>query len=149
MKYNIAVNDKKFETQVSEISNGLARVIVNGKSYEVVLENYADVESGGSKAVKQIKMPASVVACPAAFKSDPSSPKAPVGSGTIVAQIPGLIITVKVNVGDRVAVGQTVAIMEAMKMENDVITNVAGTVKEIRVQKGSELATGDVIMIIG
>ncbi len=56
---------------------------------------------------------------------------------------------VKVNVGDQVKAGQTVAVMEAMKMENEVISTVAGTVKDIRVQKGSELATGDVIMIIG
>ncbi len=63
MKYNIAINDKKFETQVGEISNGLARVIVNGKSYEVLIENYADVESGGAPAVKQVK------AAPAALQT--------------------------------------------------------------------------------
>ena len=70
MRYNIAINDKKFETQVGEISNGLAHVIVNGKSYEVLIENYADVESGGAPPVKQVKTPAPA-ASPAGFKTTP------------------------------------------------------------------------------
>jgi biotin carboxyl carrier protein len=66
----------------------------------------------------------------------------------VAAPIPGLIVKINVAVGDSVTAGQTVAIMEAMKMENNLTCAVSGTVQEIRVQKGSEVATGDVIMII-
>jgi biotin carboxyl carrier protein len=57
-------------------------------------------------------------------------------------------LEVKVQVGDKVANGQVVAIMEAMKMANNLTAHKDGVVQEIRVQKGSEVSTGDVIMII-
>ncbi|WP_373499781.1 biotin/lipoyl-containing protein, partial [Desulfococcus sp.] len=75
-------------------------------------------------------------------------PVSAVGTGTVAAPIPGLILKINVAVGDTVTAGQTVAIMEAMKMENNLTCAVSGVVQEIRVQKGSEVATGDVIMII-
>ena len=75
-------------------------------------------------------------------------PAAVMGAGTVTAPIPGLILRINVAVGDAVTAGQTVAVMEAMKMENNLTSAVSGTVQEIRVQKGSEVATGDVIMII-
>ena len=58
------------------------------------------------------------------------------GQESILAPIPGLILEVKVKVGDAVNAGQIVAVLEAMKMENSLITHVSGTVKEIRVEKG-------------
>lgn len=67
----------------------------------------------------------------------------------ILAPIPGLIIEVKVVVGETVTVGQDIAIIEAMKMENSITAHVSGTVQDIRVQKGSKVSTRDVIMIIG
>jgi biotin carboxyl carrier protein len=87
----------------------------------------------------------------------PTKPAAPVAapvskkvhaSGEIVAPIPGRILNVKVKVGDPVTKGQTVATMEAMKMENNIASTIDGVVQEIRVQKDSEVATGEVIMII-
>jgi biotin carboxyl carrier protein len=65
------------------------------------------------------------------------------------APIPGLILDIKVTVGESVVAGQSVATIEAMKMENSLTSTVSGTVKEIRVQKGAQVATGDVVMIIG
>jgi biotin carboxyl carrier protein len=70
-------------------------------------------------------------------------------NGEIIAPIPGRIMDVKVKFGDPVTKGQTVATMEAMKMENNIISTIDGVVQEIRVQKDSEVATGEVIMIIG
>jgi biotin carboxyl carrier protein len=71
------------------------------------------------------------------------------GTEVVVAPIPGLILDIKVAAGDSVSAGQVVAVMEAMKMENNLVSNVSGTVQEIRVQKGAEVSTGDVIMLIG
>ncbi|WP_157067929.1 biotin/lipoyl-containing protein, partial [Desulfosarcina cetonica] len=77
------------------------------------------------------------------------SPAPVAKQGAVLAPIPGLIIQVSVQVGDSVVAGQTVAIMEAMKMENNLVAPVDGVVAEIRVQKGAEVNTGDLIMNIG
>jgi biotin carboxyl carrier protein len=71
------------------------------------------------------------------------------GDDALTAPIPGLILEVRVKVGDRVSAGQIVAVMEAMKMENNLIAQKDGVVQDIRVQKGTEVSTGDVIMVIG
>jgi biotin carboxyl carrier protein len=70
------------------------------------------------------------------------------GDGAVLAPIPGRILDIKVQVGEAVQAGQTVATMEAMKMENNIVSNIDGTVQEIRVQKDSEVATGDVLMVV-
>ena len=59
-----------------------------------------------------------------------------------------MILEITVKPGDPVKAGQVVAVMEAMKMENRLITTVDGTVKEIRLAKGAHVSTGDVIMIV-
>jgi glutaconyl-CoA/methylmalonyl-CoA decarboxylase subunit gamma len=76
------------------------------------------------------------------------APRKVQAAGEIVAPIPGRIMDIKVKVGDPVAKGQTVATMEAMKMENNITSTMDGFVQMIRVQKDSEVATGEVIMII-
>jgi len=73
----------------------------------------------------------------------------PSDGGSIVAPIPGQIVSVCVKVGDRVRVDQVVLRLEAMKMENDITSPVAGVVKEIAVREGSETATGQLLMTIG
>jgi len=71
------------------------------------------------------------------------------GVGAIKAPMPGLIIEIKVKEGDTVKPGQVVAVMEAMKMENDLPSTLSGTVKEICVQKGAQVSTGDLLIVIG
>ena len=66
----------------------------------------------------------------------------------MIAPIPGLITDVRVKVGDAVQAGQCVAVMEAMKMENQLTAPATGCVQEILVQKGTEVVTGQVIMRI-
>ena len=63
--------------------------------------------------------------------------------------MPGTIVDVKVNVGDSVERAQVVVIMEAMKMENEIVAPVAGTVQAIRVKKGDSVNVGDVMAVIG
>ena len=65
------------------------------------------------------------------------------------APMPGTIVDVKVNVGDSVERAQVVVIMEAMKMENEIVAPVAGTVQAIRVKKGDSVNVGDVMAVIG
>jgi acetyl-CoA/propionyl-CoA carboxylase biotin carboxyl carrier protein len=86
-----------------------------------------------------------------ARSTGPKRPKAAAsgaGSGTVAVPMQGTIVKVLVAEGDTVEVGQTICVLEAMKMENNVIAEKAGTVKEVRVQAGASVAPGDVIAVI-
>jgi acetyl-CoA/propionyl-CoA carboxylase biotin carboxyl carrier protein len=72
-----------------------------------------------------------------------------VGSGSITVPMQGTVVRVNVAVGDAVEVGQTVCVLEAMKMENNIMAETAGTVTEVRVQPGSTVGAGDVVVVIG
>jgi len=177
MKYKIAVNDQKFEVEIKDIKEGIAQVNVNGQPFDVLIENYEDIAAGspplrpapsGVAAPVTAKAPAPSpkpaptppkVSTPVTDRiKAPTKPAAPAAApapkkaqakGEIVAPIPGRIMDVKVKVGNPVVKGQTLATMEAMKMENNIASTMDGIVQEIRVQKDSEVATGEVIMIIG
>ena len=93
-----------------------------------------------------------VVAGVAARDAGPKRPKATAsgaGSGTVAVPMQGTIVKVLVAVGDAVEIGQTVCVLEAMKMENNVNAEKAGTVKEVKVQAGDSVGPGDVIAVIG
>ena len=164
MLYKIAIGENKYDVEVGEVAEGVAKVSVNGKDYEVAVENFDEVAAGISPPLQS--MAPQTAAAPARARvprpeaarktmaaaggaGAPQAPKAASAeAGAVVAPIPGRIMDIKVAVGDAVSAGQTVATMEAMKMENNIVCNAGGVVKEIRVQQNSEVATGDVIMIV-
>ncbi len=71
------------------------------------------------------------------------------GSGTIAAPMQGTIVKVLVAQGDTVELGQTLIVLEAMKMENNIVADTSGTVSELRVEPGQSVGTGDVLVVIG
>jgi len=157
MQYELAIENKKYVVEIGIMENGCVPVTVNGKVFQVDIEN---MTAPGAKplAAPRPAAPASVGSAakaappptPPPVAPTPISPSAAVsGNGVVVCPIPGLILDIKVAVGDTVTAGQTVATMEAMKMENNIITPVAGKVKEVKVAKGATVAGGDVIMVIG
>ena len=77
-----------------------------------------------------------------------SSGAAAGGSGNVEAPMQGTIVKVLVEVGQTVAAGQAVVVLEAMKMENQIVAEKAGTVKEIKVAAGDTVGAGDVVAII-
>ena len=78
-----------------------------------------------------------------------SAPKKAAGSGSIVAPLQGTVLDIKVSVGQSINSGDVVAIVEAMKMENDIPATVSGVVKSIVAGKGTKVAAGDVIIEVG
>ena len=158
MIYKIAIKDKKFEVEIGEISGGAATLTVNGMPYDVMIENYDEIGAGLASEPAAPPTPARQRPVPKPSPAPrkpamntaarPVSSLSTAGDGVIVAQIPGRILAVHVSVGDAVKKGQTVAIMEAMKMENNVLATKDGIVREVNVQKGSEVATGDVMIVI-
>ena len=155
MKYQLEINQKNFDVTIQSVSGNMAHVLVNGQSYDVRIGK--SVGGPAAPVVAAAPAPSSVVVETAPSVPTPApapTPKpvptvGPVEGEPILAPIPGLILDVKVKVGDAVDAGQTVVIMEAMKMENSLVTHLSGTVRDFRVQKGSEVSTGDVIMIVG
>lgn len=112
------------------------KVKVNGKVYEVELE--AVNESAGS-----IKAEPAPVSAPAPVAAAPVT-----GGQSVVAPIGGKLLSVNVKVGDTIKVGQVVAVIEAMKLENEVPSTAAGTVASIAVKAGDMVANKDVIITL-
>ena len=112
-------------------------ITVNGKTYDV------EVEETGS-APSQAPVQAAPAAAPA-----PAPAKAAAGEGTPVkAPMPGNILDVKVSVGDTVSQGQVIVILEALKMENDIVANASGKITSITVKKGDTVNSDDIIATI-
>ena len=130
MKYVVTVNGKKFEVEVEKVGGA-------GKSLSrQPVERAERREAIKSEPVVETK----VAATPAATSTT--------GGTTITSPMPGSILDVKVNVGDKVKFGQTLAILEAMKMENDIPATVDGEVAEIRVKKGDVVETDSVLIVL-
>jgi len=130
-------------------------ITVNGKSYEVEVEEIGGVMSSAPVA-RTVAAPSPVAApAPAAAPSAPAAkPAAPApapvtGGETITSPMPGTILDIKVNVGDTVASGAVLVILEAMKMENEIMAPAAGKVVSINVNKGASVNSGDVLVVIG
>ena len=115
---------------------------VNGKSYEVEVE-----EVGGTAPAYTPGAP--VAPTPAAAPA-PAAPKAQAPSGSegsvkVTSPMPGTILRINANVGDKVTKGQPIVVLEAMKMENDIVAPEDGTVSSINVTSGQSVNSGDVI----
>ena len=123
-------------------------ITVNGQVYEVQVE-----EVGGAAPVAAPKVAAAPVAAPAAAPKAAPAPKAaaPVAAGaaTITSPMPGKILDVKVKAGDAVKRGDVVLILEAMKMQNEIMAPADGKIADIRVSAGQAVATGDVMVVMG
>lgn len=123
------------------------QVTVNGNTYEVEVEELA--------AGATMSAPVAVVPVPpkAVAPASVPIPKAPESTGAegankVVAPMPGKIVDVKVKVGQSIKEGDLVAILEAMKMENEIFATASGTVTSINVSAGSMVEANDVIITI-
>lgn len=126
-------------------------VNVNGTLYEVEVDEI-QASAAAAPARKPIPAAAPKAAAPkaAAPKAAPARPAAaPAGAETVKAPMPGNILEVRVKDGQAVQAGDVLFILEAMKMENEIMAPAAGTVSGVAVQKGSAVATGAVLCHIG
>ena len=125
--------------------------LAENEKEELLLELFPLVAKPYLTGVKTKAYQAKVAAeAPAKEESVVAEPKAqPITGHTIVAPLPGKVIEIKVKVGDMVAVGQEVALLEAMKMENSITSDAAGYVKQILVVAGENVATDAVLIELG
>lgn len=139
-QYKYKINGNLYNVTVNDVEENIARVEVNGTPYNVELD-------------KPIAAPKSVVRPAAAPKTSTGAPVVaakPTTSGKagVKSPLPGVILDIKVKVGDVVKKGQTIIILEAMKMENNIHADKDGKVAEIKVNKGESVLEGTDLIII-
>ena len=139
--YKLKINGNAYEVAINSIEGNIADVTVNGASYQVEMENAPAAAVAAPAVQAPAVQPAAATAAPAA---QPAS-----GAGTkVTSALPGVIIEVSVKVGDAVKAGQKVAVIEAMKMENEISATKDGTISAIHVSKGDSVLEGaDVVSI--
>lgn len=115
-------------------------ITVNGKAYDVAVEEVDASAASPAVSVPAAKAPASVPA--------PASPSAGEGE-KVTAPMPGTILDVKAAIGDSVSKGQVIMILEAMKMENDIVASCDGKITSLLVNKGDTVNSGDALATIG
>lgn len=131
--YKFKINGNDYSVDINSVEGNIADVTVNGASYKVEMENAPVVPAAPAAAP--------VAATPAAAPA-PAVQAAPAASGEgkpVQAPMPGVILEVSVKVGDKVKAGQKVAVLEAMKMENEIDASADGTVTAVLVSKGDSV----------
>lgn len=128
------------------------RVVVNGSEYKVGIEELAEENASQTSQAKAASAPTDTPRQPtvkaqpkpAAAKTAPAA----AGGGTIVAPMPGTVLHVAVNIGDKVTKGQTLLVLEAMKMENEIMAPADGVVQELNATKGVSVNAGEILVVL-
>ena len=135
-KYEFKIGGNSYSVKVKSFEGSVATVEVNGTSYEVKL----------NQEIKTTKTPKLVRSTP------PPSPQisfAPAtGLSKVLAPLPGSIFKLIVKEGDAIKIGDTLLILEAMKMENNILAEKAGVIKNIKVKEGDAVMQGDLMLEI-
>ncbi len=131
------------------------RVVVNGSEYKVGIEELAEEAQTPSVQTKSATptTPNPVVskpqpAPPAQQRQTPPTPDTGDINGTVTAPMPGTVISIAVTDGDTVSKGQTLLILEAMKMENEIMAPCDGTVQEVTISQGTSVNAGDILVVV-
>ena len=149
-KYSLKINGNQYEVKIDDVNEAstVAHVTVNGTKYDV------EIEGGKGKPVSKPQ----VIAAPEAtglsvtpktpIATKPAAVAAPASGYKVTCPLPGTILAVNVKEGDTVAAGQTVVVLEAMKMENNIDAERGGVVKQVLVAAGATVMEGDVLLVI-
>ena len=157
--YKYKVQGVDYEVEIAEVEGKIARVNVNGIPFEIEMQKpinaakhpalAATKRAASTAAPAEAPAAAPVAAAPAPAKPA-AQPAAAAGSGNVLkAPLPGTINTINVKVGDKVNVGDVVIVLEAMKMQNNIEAENAGTVTSILVNQGDTVMEGAAMLTIG
>ena len=132
-EFKFTINGKQYQAAVNELEDNKAEVTVNGKSYKVEIEK----EEAPAAAIRR---PAAAAAAPKAAQ--------PAGLVTVKSPLPGSIMKVLVKAGQAVKKGDVLLTMESMKMENNIMADADGTVKNVFVEPGKNVMQDDKLVEI-
>lgn len=149
--YSLKINGHNYNVQIDNVNetSTVAHVIVNGVDYEVEIEGAKTTSISKPQVAPAPKSANSAMITPATAAPSPRiAPAAPTSGYSVKCPLPGTILGVKVAVGDNITAGQTLVVLEAMKMENNIDADRAGVVKQILVQQGATVMEGDTLLVI-
>ena len=148
-EFTFKINGAEYKCAVEEIEAGKTNVTVNGKVYTV------ETEAPAAPEPKPVAKPAPApapkpAAAPAAPKAEAPKTAAPAAGGVQVkSPLPGSVIKVLVSEGQAVKKGDTLLTLESMKMENAIMAEADGTVKQIAVTPGQNVMQDDLLIVLG
>ena len=125
------------------------KVTLNGRTYEVEVEAGKAMLLDEYEAIAPSAAPAAVAPAPVAAAAAPAAPAAaPVAGEAVSAPMPGTILKVNVSAGQKVKSGDVLVVLEAMKMENEIMAPKDGTVAQVATSKGASVNTGDTLVVL-
>ena len=153
MKYQYTVKGVDYEVEIQDIEGNIANVTVNGIPFEVEMKQPVKagkqkVKLSGEQKESAPTATPTATATPATATPAATQPAAAASGKPVVAPLPGTINEIKVKVGDKVNAGDTVVILEAMKMQNNIEAETSGTITSINVNKGDAVMEGDTLVTI-
>lgn len=150
-QYKYTINGADYDVTIDSLNGNKAKVIVNGMSFDVEMQgtlNESDLPE--APAADASAAPAAPKAAAPAAAPKAAAPAGAPGKGTPVkAPLPGVVTAINVNVGQKVKKGETVVVLEAMKMENNIAAECDGTVTSVCVAQGDSVMEGTVLVTVG
>ena len=151
-EYRYRINGHTYNIEIGAENGGTIEVSVNGKVYTVERQEISTTADMAPKSIPDqnsaslLKDTAQPASTPNVQPTSPSALDA--NTAAVTAPLPGTIISIKVKPGDKVTANQTVAVLEAMKMENEIEAGYAGTVSEVKVAERDTVLEGAVLITI-
>lgn len=139
-EYKYKIKGVPYEVKINSVEENIAMVEVNGVEFEVELEKPV---AAPKPVVRAVAAPVKTIDAPKAAQETVAAGVTPVRS-----PLPGTVIDIKVAVGDSVKKGQTLVILEAMKMENNIDSERDGKITAIKVNKGDSVMEGSILVTI-
>lgn len=149
-QYKYTINGAQYDVTIDSIVGSKAQVEVNGIPFEVEMHGSSLVEEDlPTMSTEGATAPAAAAPAPAPAAAAPVAKSGPGAGSPVKAPLPGVVTKILVEAGQAVKKGDTVLVLEAMKMENNIDADRAGVVKQILVQQGATVMEGDVLIVIG
>ena len=140
-EYKYTINGNKYEVAINSINDNIANVVVNGEEYEVQMEKEPE-------PVKKKVVVRPVAQPEAETASAPTSNNKVDLNNAVKSPLPGVITEIKVKVGDEVKAGDTVVVLEAMKMANNLDAEKSGKVTAVLVKEGESVMEDTPLVVI-
>lgn len=147
-QYKYKVNGAQYDVTIDSIVGNIAKVEVNGILFEVEMQGSSLVEEDLPTQVADETAAPAVAAAPAAVEAAPAA-GAPGAGAPVKAPLPGVVAKILVSVGQAVKKGETVLVLEAMKMENNITAEADGKITGICVAAGDSVMEGTTLVTIG
>ena len=145
-KLKFSIGGQTYDVEIEDPSASVLVMLVNGKGYTVVREELSAERRTDTPSVPVVAAP--TAPAPASMEPSAAATPPPPGTDAVRAPIPGKILALAVEVGDRVRYSDALCTLEAMKMESVIRAPVNGTVEEIRVKPGDNVQYDDVLVVL-